>query len=99
VTLRLRDCAPPLPHDFVQVDHAPNAVTAQWSGQPFSAHELASRRLPHETPPRLGEIAMERVRCIVPTLQVAEQAVQLLQALRMQSTAHDISLQPRVSSR
>ena len=46
VMLRLRDCEP-VPHDLVQVDHAPKALVAQWIGHAPWLHACVSSRYGH----------------------------------------------------
>jgi hypothetical protein len=53
VTLRLRDCAP-VPHDLVQVDQAPNADVAQWTGHGPVLHACVSAACGHTAPPCCG---------------------------------------------
>jgi hypothetical protein len=83
----------PPPQDLLQPRYGLKAETLQSLGQ-FHTLQVATLIFPgHVIPPwRAGE-RIERVRCLVPELQVAVHAVHLLQPETLQSVGHEKVLQ------
>ena len=94
---RLRFCEP-VPHDFVHVDHAPNAGTAQSTAHDCSLQARVSAECGHALPPSVGA-TVARLRFCEPVPHDFVHVDHAPNAGTTQSVAHDCSLQTRVSSR
>jgi hypothetical protein len=89
----------PLPHVIEHAPHVAHSLITASTGQQCSLQERTSRKFEHSTPPKLTGVVTERVRSCEPTLHEAEQADHAPKSETTQSTEHELSLQPRVSSR
>ena len=95
--LRLRFCEP-LPHDFVHVDHAPNAPTAQSMGHACVLQRRVSAECGHALPPLDGAEVL-RVRFCEPSPHDFVHVDHVPNAPTAQSVEHACALQARVSFR
>ena len=98
MTLRDLDCDP-VPHDFVQVDHAAKDDTTQCPAQAWSLHALCSCRYGHAYPPELVSVVTLRDLDCDPVPHDLVHADQALNAETTQCPAQAWSLHARLSSR
>jgi hypothetical protein len=94
---RLR-CCEPVPHDLVQVDHAPKPGTEQSVAQAAALQARVSAECGHAAPPNIGAKLL-RLRFCEPVPHDLVQVDHEWNEPIAQFTAHGAALQTRVSAR